>query len=79
MYLRDLYGTTWGIYVFWNKSLLTIKCEEPFNAECILYYSSKIQGYVLNRECEDWLRLEILDGNSLVSPDGLDISRDLVN
>ena len=53
---------------YWLDNLLVIKTYGPFNEEGVDHAISEVKESVQNQEAKAWLRLEILDDETLGSP-----------
>ena len=61
-----------NVNVFWDGDILTLKTQGAFNKKGVDQGNALLKSMVLNREYEQWYRLQILDEQTLASPENID-------
>lgn len=62
---------------YWEDDLLIVEPKGPFNLEGSQYQCDEMQTAILEKDLKCWRRLEILEPNTLGSPDVLAVVKGL--
>ena len=59
----------------WDKNLLTVHTKGQFNLEGFKYGFSQLQNTVLNNPYDTWQRLQVLDDETMASPEVIEYGK----
>ena len=55
----------------WEGNMFVMKCVGPFNLESLTHHFQLVRNSIEQRSTQHWVRLEIVDEDSLAPPDGM--------